>query len=221
MIKPLARSVSIGNAFNKGLQLYKENFLLIFLASLLAGLIGGFSCGICLGPMQCGLIGICLTLLRGQEPKPQVGDVFKGFQKFVPAFVTMLVLGLGFFVINLILGLIPIVGWLAALVIAYFISPAVSAWAMFLIQDQNATIGEAITTPFKMMGDGKFWMIMLIIFLAGLLGAVGLIACIIGVFFTMPFAMCMTAAAYQEAYDDDSDQADDAPAQEPVELPQL
>jgi hypothetical protein len=147
--------------------------------------------------------------------------LFNGFQKFVPAFVTMLVLGLGFFVINLILGLIPIVGWLAALVIGYFISPAVSGWAMFLVQDQNATIGEAITTPFKMMGDGRFWMIMLIIFLAGLLGAVGLIACVIGVFFTMPFAMCMTAAAYLEAYDDDSDQADDAPAQEPVELPQL
>jgi len=219
MIKPMTRSANVGSAFNKGLQLYKENFVLIFLVSLVGGLIGAFSCGICMGPMQCGIIGICLALLRGQEPKPQFNDLFNGFQKFVPAFVTMLVLSLCFFVINLILGLIPIVGWLAAFVIGYFISPAVTVWAMFLVQDQNATIGEAITTPLKMLGDSKFWMIMLIVFLAGLLGAVGLIACVIGVFFTMPFALCMIAAAYQDVYDN-PDQAD-SPAQEPVELPQL
>ena len=85
MIKPFTGTTSIGSAFNKGLQIYKENFALVFLGSLLSTLITFFTCGICGGPMWCGFIGILLALLRNQNPKPQLGDLFNGFQKFLPA----------------------------------------------------------------------------------------------------------------------------------------
>ncbi|MBR4675864.1 MAG: hypothetical protein IKP00_15505 [Victivallales bacterium] len=201
MIKPLTGSTSIGSAFNKGLQIYKENFVLIFLGYLIACLVSGVTCGICSGPMMCGFIGILLSLLRNNNPKPQVSDLFNGFQKFLPAFVTMLAFGAISFVAQIV-NIIPILGQLAAIVIACFILPAVMLWALFFVQDQNATIGEAIVEPLKLVTQKPFWTVMLVVFVAGLLGAVGCIACGIGVLFTMPLSFCMVAAAYEEVYGD-------------------
>ena len=213
MIKPLTRSTSVGSAFNKGLQLYKENFVLIFLAYLIAMLISSITCGICGGPMTCGVIGIVLALLRNQNPKPQISDLFNGFQKFLPAFVTMLAFSAINFVAQIV-NIVPVLGQLAAIVIACFIFPAVILWALFFIQDQNATIGEAIVEPLKLVTKKPFWSVILVVFVAGLLGMVGIIACGIGMLFTMPFSMCMIAAAYEEVYGE-SGLADNQPAKLP------
>ena len=206
MIKTMTRSTSVGSALSKGWAIYKENFVLIFLATLVAAIIGSVTCGICGGAMQCGLIGIVLSLLRKQDPKPEFGKLFDGFQKFVPAFVTFLVFGL----INFVICLIPILG----AVISVIITPTVMVWAMFLIQDQDATIGEAISTPLKLLGEKSFWMVILVAFVAGLLAAVGAIACGIGVFFTAPIFICTLAAAYEEVYGEQQEEPAPAPVSE-------
>ncbi len=206
MIKTMTRSTSVGSAFNKGFAIYKENFVLIFLTTLVAAIIGAVTCSICAGPMQCGLIGIVLSLLRKQDPKPEFGKLFDGFQKFVPAFVTYLALS----VISVVLCLIPILG----AIISFIVIPTVMVWAMFLIQDQDATIGEAISTPLKLLGDKSFWMVILIGFIGGLIAAVGAIACGIGVFFTAPIFICMLAAAYEEVYGEQQDEPAAAPVAE-------
>lgn len=206
MIKTMTRSTSVGSALSKGWAIYKENFVLIFLATLVAAIIGSVTCGICAGPMQCGLIGIVLALLRKQEPKPEFGKLFDGFQKFVPAFVTFLVIGL----INFVINFIPILGAIVSIVII----PTMMVWAMFLIQDQDATIGEAISTPFKLLGEKSFWMVILVGFVGGLLAAVGAIACGIGVLFTAPIFICMLAAAYEEVYGEQQEEPVAAPVAE-------
>ena len=200
MIKPLTRSASVGTALNKGWALYKENFGLVFLSSLLVGLIAGVSCGICGGPMLCGLAGILLAILRRKDPKPTVGNVFDGFSKFLAAFVTLLVLGILFFAASAVLMVVPVLGALASILLNWAVSPAVSVWAAFLIADQDATIGEAIGTSIKLIGQKEFWSIILVVFVAGLLSGLGIIACGIGLLFTMPLYYCMVAAAYEEVY---------------------
>ena len=213
MIKSLTRSPSVGTTFNTAMELYKENFVLIFLACLITGLISAFSCGICAGPMQCGLFCIILALLRKQEPKPQVAEVFNGFKKFLPSFVCMLVFGVISGVAQ-VLNIVPLLGQLALLVFNCFIMPAVIVWALLLIQDQDAAIGDAIVIPLKLIGEKKFWSVMLVVFVAGLLGAVGAIACGIGLLFTVPFSCCMIAAAYEEAYGE-SAPVGEIPARQP------
>ena len=230
MIKPLLRSTSVGSAFHNGLEIYKENFGLVFLAYLVAMLISGISCGICGGPMFCGVIGVFLALLRKQEPKPEFGGIFDGFQKFAPSFVSLLVFGiiniiifgLGW-LIMLISGFIPILGffiWIfvvVVMVILLNIIGMLANWALFLVQDQEATIGEAISTPFKVLGDGKFWSFILVSIVAGLVGFAGIIACGIGMLFTMPLAFCIITAAYEEICQDEPTQ--NAPISTPVETP--
>ena len=204
MIKTITGSTSVGSALSKGWAIYKENFVLIFLATLLAFIIGTVTCGICGGPMQCGLIGIVLSLLRKQEPKPEIGKLFDGFQKFAPAFVTCLV----FQLISIVINFVPILGTIANIVIM----PTMIAWAMFLVQDQDATIGEAISIPFKLLGEKPFWTVILVGFVGGLLAAVGTLACAIGLLFTIPIGFCMIAAAYEEVYGEQQE----GPAAAPV-----
>ena len=198
MIKPLVHNAQVGTCLSKGWKIYKENFGLILLATLITGLISFFTCNICAGPMLCGLFGILLALIRGQEQKPKVGDLFKGFSKFLPAFLVTLVLFLCFTVIDIIFVIVPLLGLLADLLLC-FLYPTIMVLAILLVADQNATFGEAFSAPLNMIGKKPFWSFFLVVFVASLIAGLGFMLCGIGLLFTMPIFYCMVAAAYDEA----------------------
>ena len=197
-MKPIVRDANLSQAFKTGWQLYKENFGFILGVTLVAGLVSAVTCGICAGPMSCGAYAVLLALLRKREPKPQFGELFSaGFAKFAPAFVALLALWAADVALNVVLPLVPIAGHLAGCAVS-FVASGVIAWSMLLVADQNATIGEAISEPFQCFKDNRFWMFVLIVFLGGLVAAAGLLLCFVGVFFTGPFAYCVTVAAYEQ-----------------------
>ena len=200
MVNELKQGVGVGSTFNRGMEVYKKNFVPLLVATLLAVVIGGITCGICAAPLFCGLFAMILTALRNKEATLRIGDVFKGFQRFLPAFVSCLVIGAVNSIVCSILAVVPILGWIAIIVIGYAALPAVVLWAQLLVTDQNASIGDAILVPLKLLGDKRFWSVVLVAFVACLLGSLGAIACGIGIFVTLPFAYCMVAAAYEEAY---------------------
>ena len=199
MTRELTGGAAVGTTFNRGLEIYKKNFVPLLLATLLAFVVGGLSCGICTAPLLCGVYAMILKAMRDGNAQLKAGDVFQGFQKFVPAFVGCLVLGI---ICNVVLGVlacIPVVGWIAIIPAQAALSAAM-VWSLLLVTDQEASVGEAITVPLKLLGVKRFWTIVLVSFVAGLVGSLGLIACGIGLFATLPFAFCMIAAAYEEAY---------------------
>lgn len=198
MIKPLVHNAQVGTCLDKGWKIYKENFGLILLATLITGLISFFTCNICAGPMLCGLFGILLALIRGQEQKPTVGDLFKGFSKFLPAFLVTLVLFLCFTVIDIIFVIVPLLGLLADLLLC-FLYPTIMVLAILLVADQNATFGEAFSAPLNMIGQKPFWSFFLVVFVASLISSIGFLLCGIGILFTIPIFYCMVVAAYDEA----------------------
>ena len=197
-IQEITRSVSLGTCFNRGLEVYKANVVTLVIASLLVGLIACVSLGICAAPMLCGLYAMVLAMLH-TGAKPEVGDVFKKFDKFGPAFVTSLALGVISFIGGSVLGLVPVLGWIVGVVWSAAMG-AIAAWALLLIIDQDASIGEAITMPLKQIGNDKFWSVILTAFVANLIAMAGALACGIGVLFTAPLATCIVVAAYEEAH---------------------
>lgn len=218
MIRPLTRSADVGSALEKGWNLYKANFWPIFLATFLTLLVSGATCGICAGPMLCGLLGMLLALLRNKDPKPTAGSVFGGFSNFLTSFVTLLVLQMIVFAASMILMVVPILGQIAAAALNWAIGPTVVTMAMFFVVDQGATIGEAIGCSIKLVCEKLFWPIVLVMFVAGLLGGIGMIACGIGLLFTIPLTYCMMVAAYEDVYGEASCEPS-AQATEPGALP--
>ena len=209
MLKELKKGADVGTTFKRGLDVYKKNFVPLLLATVLAAVIGGITCGICAAPLFCGVYAMILAAMRSEGTQLKAGDVFKGFQWFAPAFVSWLVLGAINAVVSGILLVIPFVGWAAYIVVGCAVAPAVVAWSGLLVADQGASIGDAIIVPLKLVGDKRFWSIILVSFVAGLAGGLGAIVCGIGLLVTLPFAFCMIAAAYEEAY---SGSADETPA---------
>lgn len=219
MIKELTGGAKVGTTFNRAMEVYKKNFVPIFVAALLAGLIGTASCGICTAPLFCGLLAMILKAMRDGSAQLNISDVFQGFSKFfVPAFVGCLVLSLINQAATAILVCIPIIGWIALVAVAIAMSAAMF-WSLLLVTDQGAAVGDAITVPLKLLKDKRFWSVVLVTFVACLIGAVGAIACGVGVLVTMPFAYCMIAAAYEEAYAGGAPAADGHPPAAEIPAP--
>lgn len=189
---------TVGDCFNRGLELYKRNFAPIFVGSLLAGLISVVTLGICAAPMSCGLFAMILAAMRGTK-SPEPGDVFGQFDKFLPAFLAVLVLGVVNAAVSTVLAAVPVLGWIAN--IAWGVAMAAATqWALLLIVDQGASVGDAITTPLKLVLDKRFWPVILVIYVASLVAAAGLLLLLVGILFTAPLAGCIVAAAYETAY---------------------
>jgi len=192
-------TVKIGDAISEGWNIYKDNFGLVFLGCLITWLVSAVSCNICLGPLVCGMFMILARIVKKSEPKPEVGDVFKGFDKFLPAFLLVLVCGICYFVLQCILLMIPVIGWILLLIVAFAYGPILT-WALMLVANRGMKWTEAVGVVLKSTFNGKFTMPILLGILAGIIGGAGIVACGIGVLFTMPLAVCIYAAAYEQVF---------------------
>jgi len=197
------KKVAIGDAISAGWEIYKTNFGLVFLATLLALLLSGVSCGILAGPMSAGLFMVLMRLVRKGDPKPAVGDIFKGFDKFLPTFLLILICGICYQILIALLMLIPIVGWIVAILLMIVYGPIIT-WALMLVADRNMKWTEAIGLVLKSTFNGAFTMPLLLGVVAGLIGALGAVACGIGVLFTLPLTSCIYAAGYEQAFGADA-----------------
>ena len=216
MVKKLAGGADVGTCFKRGFEVYKKNFVPICVAAFLSGLIGLASCGLCTGALFCGVNAMILKAMRDGNAQLKIGDMFQGFSKyFLPALAGLIVLGILNQIVATVLTCIPIIGWLALIPAGAAFGAAIF-WSLLLVTDQGATAGEAISVPLKLFGDKRFWSIVMVVFLASLAGSLGLIACGIGVIVTMPFAYCVAAAAFEEAYAGGAPAADEPPAEIPA-----
>ena len=192
-------TVKIGDAISEGWDIYKGNFGLVFLGCLITWLVSAVSCNICIGPLLCGMFMMLARIVKKSEPKPAVGDVFKGFDKFLPAFLLVLVCGICYFVLQCILLMIPVIGWILLLIVAFVYGPILT-WSLMLIANRGMKWTEAVGFVLKSTFNGKFTMPILLGILAGIIGGAGIVACGIGVLFTLPLAVCIYAAAYEQVF---------------------
>ena len=206
-------TVKIGDAISEGWNIYKGNFGLVFLGCLITWLVSAVSCNICIGPLLCGMFMMLARIVKKSEPKPEVGDVFKGFDKFLPAFLLFIVCGICYFVLQCILLMIPVIGWILLLIVAFVYGP-ILIWSLMLIANRGMKWTEAVGFVLKSTFNGKFTMPILLGILAGIIGGAGIIACGIGVLFTMPLAVCIYAAAYEQVF---GGEGGTASAEAPVE----
>lgn len=188
--------VKFGDWIQKGFDLYKANLGILILVNLLAAVISLFTLGILAGPMAAGVILVTLALADKKEPKPEVGDVFKGFSFFLPAFLFFLLLMVAVMVGSIILNLIPCLGQILSLFYTYGVM-ALVMFALFNIVDRKMDVIPAIQASVNLV-KSNFWPFLGFAVVAMILGSVGAIACGIGAIVTQPLSFCILAVAYRE-----------------------
>ncbi|HVG22499.1 MAG TPA: zinc ribbon domain-containing protein, partial [Blastocatellia bacterium] len=82
-------SISLGDWLSGGWQIYKENWLLMSVASFIAMILGASTLGIMAGPLLMGLYGMAFKTMRGE--RPQMSDLFDFKGRFLQAFLVALI----------------------------------------------------------------------------------------------------------------------------------
>jgi hypothetical protein len=200
------KQIDIGVELGKGWELYKANMGLLVVASLIGMVISGFTCGILGGPMSAGVFLIVRRLLAKDPVKPQAGDVFKGFDYFLQAFLLFILLFVASFVLSLVLNFIPVLGQLASMVVSIFIG-SVMMWGILFVVHQKLTAIDAIQKLIEGLKSGEMMMPLLLGAVACFMSGLGVVACFVGLIFTAPFSYCCLGCAYETLYGDKSDAA--------------
>ncbi len=190
--------VKFGLWIEDGFILYRENFKTLVLASIFVLVLSTITAGILAGPMLAGLAIVILELQDRKVPEPEAGRVFKGFDYFVHSFLFIAVWGIGIVIASAILGVLPVIGKLAALFAAYSIH-AFLMFGIFLIVDKEMPFWPASLKSIDTVKT-NFWPFFGLSIIAGLIGSAGAIAFGIGVIFTIPIQGCILAVAYRDVF---------------------
>lgn len=195
----------VGNKFGdwikEGFDLYKENLSVLILSSLIAYLITGVTLGILGGPMFAGFIQIVLRLQDKDKVPPTVGDLFQGFQYFLPSFLFTLVWALIIGVGSFILMIVPCIGVLLAICLS-LAGMAFLMFGLYLIVDQDLDFWAASMASIEKVKTDFFPYLGLSV-VAVIIGELGSLACGIGVIATMPIYFTILGVTYRDVFGED------------------
>ena len=191
--------VKFGEWIEEGFNLYKENFGILVLVSLIAVIVSAITVGVLAGPMAAGVLLIVFQLHDRKEPKPEAGTLLKGFDFFLNSFLFFIVWGIAIFVVSFILSFVPCIGQVASLFVV-FVAHALLMFGMFLIVDRNMEFWPASVESFNMV-KRNFWPFLGFSIVSNLIGSIGAVAFGIGVVFTLPIQVCILMVAYREIFD--------------------
>ena len=190
--------VKFSEWIQKGFELFKQNAMILILVHLIGGVIAACSAGVLLGPMVAGFILVTLALLDKKEPKPEIGDLFKGFNYFLQSFLFVLVVFVAFLLLGVVLRLIPCIGHILS-VFASVAAGALLMFTMFLITDRKMDFRTAIMESVNVV-KSNFWPFLGFGLVANVIGGIGSVVCCVGGFITMPIYTCILAVAYREIF---------------------
>lgn len=191
-------NIKVGECFGLGWSIFKEHMGSAIGASLLVMLIGGVTCSIGYSAMLGGFFLLADAWITKRQPVPGAGDVFKGFSYFLPSLVAVLPLCLGFLV-SLVLSIVPLLGLVLYWVVNVIVG-ALFCWVLMLVVNRGFSCFTAIGLVVRETVHNRFWKPILVGILANMLmGAGSLVGCI-GVIFTIPFGLCVYAAAYRKVF---------------------
>jgi hypothetical protein len=184
--------MDIGKSIQLSFDLYLKNFLTLFLACLIAGILSMVTLGILAGPLVAGLLVLCLKLLRGENGEWK--EIFNHFDQFLPTFLVTLVLW-GASLAIWIIASFPFIGWLIQIIVGPVLGLLYFLTIGFVVDKKMKPL-EALQRSINFFAAEPLllWMYGL---LFGILGGIGVILFGIGVFLTIPFGVAGFAIAYQ------------------------
>ena len=205
--------VDVGGYLNRAWELFTANagllvggFAIVFII-LLVSLITVVGPLILFGPLMAGYYGMIQRLRDGRET--EFGELFAGFQDFartcIAGLLVVLVMILGAavsMIVGFILGHIPCLGQIVAIVINLAVSVVTAAATMFVIPTIVVTTGAPVDAlSANVRFAQRFVMPALLLAVVQLaLGIVGSLVCLVGLLVTMPVASAFVMEAYHDFY---------------------
>lgn len=199
-------ALDIGAALNRAWDVFTKQAVPLIVGYLVYTLVIMVSFGLCAGPMQIGYNRLCLKALRTGDA--EIGDVFSGFDQFGPAFLLLLLMGLGIgfgAIFCLVPGLLLAVLW---------------QWAPWLMADGDGDLMSCLNRSLE-YGRQNLGAVFVFVLVAGLISGAGGALGGLGQLVTAPIGMLMLAHGYDRIFGREQPRAagyGTVPAGGPVEV---
>jgi uncharacterized membrane protein len=161
----------IGKCISAGISGLKTNPVTHIATTLLVGIVGGVSAGLLTGPMVVGYMR--MIKLEDEGGKPEIADVFKGFDDFVPALLAVL-----------LSSIVVSIGFMLCFIPGLLVMALVPTAAYLVATGEKDGI-NAIRRAFDALKAnlmGAFFCALVL----GIIGSVGAILCGVGMLLTLP-----------------------------------
>ena len=135
--------VKIGDWLRDGWNLYADNFLLVFISTLVTLIISAVSFSLLTGPMIVGVYKFIFRLIDKQDPKPTILDVFTGFEHFLQSFLFCLVWLVVLIVGHVVLSSFPFVGWLLSTAFGFIIGTVIILFGYPILAERKIDFWSA------------------------------------------------------------------------------
>jgi uncharacterized membrane protein len=172
-----------GRWIGEGWEMVKADWVNFIVMSLLFSVISGALPPFLQGPMMVGFHLVCMKKMLNRPT--EIGDLFKGFNFFVPALVA-----------SLLISIFTTVGLLLCIVGALVVS-AMYGFTYLFILDKRMDFWPAMQASHAVVKNDYFGFTMFVL-LIGLVNLLGLLCCIVGIFLTIPIGIAATTVAYKE-----------------------
>jgi uncharacterized membrane protein len=209
----------------EGWALIKDQYWLFFGITIISMLIAGTVPIVLLGPMMIGLFLCLLQKMRAQ--RVEFGMLFKGFDQFVPGLVVaaikvipLLIIMAPFYIIMVVVMMSSMprgrasqdesagfffmffgmeLVFILVVTIASILIEVLFMFAFPLVADRKLSGLDAVKLSIK-AGRANLGGVLGLLLLNALFGFVGVLACIVGVYFYMPIAFASQAIAYRRVF---------------------
>ena len=131
-----------------------------------------------------GFTATLLKLIRGIMVKVS----FEGFKMSVMTY-------LKYFAVNLLVGLIIMVGTVLCIIPGIFFATRLAFADWYILDHPEAGIGDALSASWNMT-KGNFWSVLGLLFTEIVIVMIGFLLCCIGMYFAVPLAMFVEGCAY-------------------------
>ncbi len=166
-------SPNISDCVSAGVSGLKSNLVTHIVATLLVIFISGVGFGLLSGPMVVGYMK--MIKIEDEGGKPEIADVFKGFDNFVPALLAVLV---GSIIVS--------IGYMLCVLPGMLLMAIIPTAAYLVACGENDGINALKRAWTAVKGNllGAFFCMLIL----GIIGNLGLILCFVGVVVTLPIA---------------------------------
>lgn len=180
---PVGVKAQTGRWISAGWKMVTSDMGNFALVGLIFVLVNSVASIVTQGPLQTGLHLYCTKKLF--QKRAEIGDLFKGFDFFLPSFVAALLIGLFVFVGSL-LCIIP------GLVVA-----GMYKFTYLFILDKRMDFWPAMEASHSVVKNDYFGFTIFLLAMAGI-NILGFLCCIVGLLVTIPMSVAAITIAYQE-----------------------
>lgn len=188
--------ISLGDWLSGGWQVYKENWSVMSVATLIGFALSICTLGILAGPLLMGLFRMAFSTMRGE--RPVLGDLFRWRGRFLQSFLTALIYGAIYMGLGGIGNRNAFFGLLSAAA-----TPMLSlmlSFTMSLILEREVDVLNAINQVSRLVfsRDAFMWWVVGLVFAA--ISGAGFLGCGIGILVTLPWMISSSAVAYKDVF---------------------